>query len=147
MTKGQSMVLEAGKEYYDKLKDSNIARDVFNHFKPMIDTALNKIVSNDIKEPRLFFDVKDENVSCWVCDKYFFRNFGSESFDYIKNEYKKPTPSQRNGLRLVLAEKIEKYLKSHPSVLEVLGWDLLLYDETTIEIAFKPTPNNKLRDW
>ena len=147
MTKGQSMVLEAGKEYYHKLKDSNIARDVFNHIKPMIDTSLNKIVSNDIKEPCLFFDVEDEHVSCWVCDKFLARNFGDESFDYIKNEYKKPTPSQRNGLRLVLAEKIEKYLKSHPSVLEVLGWDLAFYDETTIKIAFKPTPNKKLRDW
>ena len=151
MTKGQSMVLEAGKEHYHKLKDSNIVRDVFNHFKPIIDDSFNIIISKDMKEPYLSFDVEDKQVRCSVhggrFDGEVISSWYYQPFIYIENEYKNPTYSQRNGLRLVLAEKFEEYLKSHPLVLEVSGWDLLYYDETKIEIAFKLTPNRKLRDW
>ena len=145
----KKVLLSRGEENYKNLVESSIANDVFNHFKPIIDASLKEIISKDMNKPYLDFDVEDKQVRCSVhgdgvevvaCWYY-------QPFIYIDHEYKNPTPSQRDGLRIVLAEKFEKYLKSHPSVLEVLDWDLAFYDETKIKIAFKLTPNKKLRDW
>ena len=111
--------------------------------------ALSNVISKDMKEPYLSFDVEDKQVRCSVHGDgvEVVASWYYQPFIYIENEYKNPTISQQDGLRVVLAEKFEKYLKSHPSILEVLDWDLFFDDETRIKIAFKLTPNKKLRDW
>ena len=145
----KKVLLSRGEDFYKKLVESSIANDVFNHFKPIIDVSLKEIISKNMKEPYLSFDVEDKQVRCSVHGDgvEVVASWYYQPFIYIENEYKNPTISQQDGLRVVLAEKFEKYLKSHPSVLEVLDWDLFYYDETIIKITFKITPNNKLRDW
>ena len=151
MDKYKEKLLSYGKENYKNLVDSSIANDVFNHFKPIIDASLNEIFSNDMKEPYLDFDVEDKQARCSVHGDRFSSEIIAcwfyQPFIYIDHEYKNPTDSQIAGLRIVLVEKFEKYLKLHPLVLEVLDWDLAFHDETRIRIKFKLTPNKKLRDW
>ena len=149
MDKYKEKLLSRGEENYKNFVDSPIANDVFNHFKPIIDSSLDKIFANDMKEPYLSFDVEDKQVRCSVHGDGFevIGSWYYQPFVYIEKEYKNPNTSQQDGLRIVLAERFKKYLKSHPSVFEVLDWDLFFYDETKIKIAFKLTPNKKLRDW
>ena len=149
MDKYKKALLSRGEDFYKKLVGSSIANDVFNHFKPIIDASLKEIFSKDMKKTYLSFDVEDKQVRCSVHgdDVEVVASWYYQPFIYIENEHKNPTIFQQDGLRVVLAEKFEKYLKSHPSVLEVLDWDLLYDDETKIKISFKLTPNKKLRDW